>query len=166
MAIKAPLCKGSCREAAEGLFVKESSARYNPSVTASRATSLCTREALSRFGGEQGKDIRRLPPRGGSAEGGEGACVRKQKVTQGFQNNARALLQSRICSTAPSWREPLKVRLQGDVSGTSRSGIVTPSPSPSAPPRLTAVRSRLGSDSHLDCHSLPRRRFTTHGEAW
>ena len=43
---KAPLCKGSCREAAEGLFVKEYSVRYNPSVTASRATSLCTRKAL------------------------------------------------------------------------------------------------------------------------
>ena len=43
--IKAPLCKGSWREATEGLFVKESSVRYNPSVTASRATSLCTREA-------------------------------------------------------------------------------------------------------------------------
>ena len=28
-------------------------------------------------------------------------------------------------------------------------------------PCLAAARSRLGSDSHLDCHSLPRRRFAT-----
>ena len=31
----------------------------------------------------------------------------------------------------------------------------------SGPPCLAAARARLGSDSHSDCHSLPRRRFAT-----
>ena len=35
------------------------------------------------------------------------------------------------------------------------------SATPSACHRLTAVRSRLGFDSHSGCHSLPRRRFAT-----
>ena len=85
---------------------------------------------------------------------GEGQCLRSKLGTE----------RSEVCLA--SFRPNANRNRKGTCETRTRS-IFTQAPSVTAAHtclpchRLAAARSRLGSDSPLDCHSLPRRRFAT-----